>query len=293
VTFLEPVARDDRIARLRGGEADIGFMDVGAFVETVAAEPGFDARCVFVAGQRLPMSAIYVQGSTAGGRAIGRPGDLLEATYGGESDSPFVLEHQALLRRLGGLDPRLHVEIPYDDLFGALGAGEIDIAPDYAGIGTSYARALRPGERIGVLPYRDCGVTAYGTGFMASGSSLRGRRDALKAFLAVVADAYVDMRADPEQTIDDATRLLPGLDREYALAEWREEEEHVIFGYGPLGGSEASLWAETAAWRGAVSGLPPVSDPVALFEDIGLPAGGYPATGDAAISASGRTWKDA
>jgi hypothetical protein len=170
-------------------------------VDTVAVEPGFDVRCVFVLGRQVPMASLFVAGRPAPVRPIASPEDLLRARYGGEASSQFVQEHRALLRRLGGDDPDLHVELPYAALFAALSDGEIDVAPDYAGILPTYQRAVGATGRVDVLSYRDCGVHAYGTGIVASGRALNDRRDEIASFLEVAASAYLAMRIDPELMI--------------------------------------------------------------------------------------------
>jgi ABC-type nitrate/sulfonate/bicarbonate transport system substrate-binding protein len=270
VRFLEPVARDERLARLRSGAADVGLIDLASLVDTVATDPNFGAKCVFVLGQHLPMAAIFVRDRPAPDHPIESPADLVRARYGGEGGSTFVTEHRALLRRLGGEEPDLHVEMGYSDLFGALAAGSIDVAPDYAGIGTTYQRALRRGERIGVLPYRECGVRAYGTGLVASAAALRDLSDSVVVFVSVAAEAYERMRAYPEAVIETASSVLPGIDRTYALREWVEEEEKVLFTREGLGTSRREIWAQTVAWRQEVAGFTATPAPVELAEPLSL-----------------------
>jgi ABC-type nitrate/sulfonate/bicarbonate transport system substrate-binding protein len=261
------VARTQRLARLRSGAADVALLDLASLVDTVAVEPTFDARCAFVLERHLPMAAIFVHGRPTPIHPIRSPHDLLHARYGGEATSSFVQEHRALLRRLGDDDPELHVEMPYAALFDALAVGEIDVAPDYAGILPTYQRAAGPEQRVRVLPYRDCGVSAYGTGLVASGRALREQRDAISAFLAVTASAYEAMRADPRGTLDAACAVLPQLDTEYAFMEWREQGEPSIFsGWDRLGGSDRPGWEQTIAWRHEVVCFTDPPEPKRLIE---------------------------
>jgi ABC-type nitrate/sulfonate/bicarbonate transport system substrate-binding protein len=241
-------------------------------VDTVAVEPGFDAKCVFVLGRQVPMAALFVAGRPAPMRPIKSPKDLLRARYGGEAASQFVREHRAVLRRLGDDDPGLHVEMSYAALFAALAAGEIDVAPDYAGILPSYQRAVGADGRVDVLPYRECGVSAYGTGFVASGRALRDRRDEVASFLAVAASAYQAMRADPELAVKAAAAVQREMDSQYALLEWREAEEPAIFDLGwRLGTWDRSGWQETIAWRQEVVGFQQPPPPECLCELLGEP----------------------
>jgi hypothetical protein len=241
-------------------------------VDTVAVEPGFDAKCVFVLGRQVPMAALFVAGRRAPVRPIESPNDLLRARYGGEAASQFVREHRALLRRLGDDDPGLHVEMSYAALFAALAAGEIDVAPDYAGILPSYQRAVGADGRVNVLPYRECGVSAYGTGFVASGRALRDRRDEVASFLAVAASAYQAMRADPELAVKAAAVVQREMDSQYALLEWWEAEEPAIFDLGwRLGTWDRSGWQETIAWRREVVGFQESPPPECLCELLGEP----------------------
>jgi ABC-type nitrate/sulfonate/bicarbonate transport system substrate-binding protein len=263
------VARTERLARLRSGEADIALLDLASLVDTVAVEPAFGARCVFVLDRHLPMAAIFVHDRPAPLRPIQSPHDLLHARYGGEATSSFVQEHRALLRRLGGDDSKPHIEMPYAALFDALAVGEIDVAPDYAGILPTYQRAAGPDQRVRVLRYRDCGVSAYGTGLVASGRALQEQRDAIGAFLSVTASAYRAMRADPGGTLGAACAVLPQLDTEYALMEWREQEEPSIFSGGDrLGHSDRSGWEQTIAWRREVVCFPDPPEPDRLTETL-------------------------
>jgi ABC-type nitrate/sulfonate/bicarbonate transport system substrate-binding protein len=219
------------------------------------------------------MAVHFVAGRPAPVHPIQSPQDLLHARYGGEAGSQFVQEHRALLRRLGDDDPGLHVELPYAALFGALAAGQIDVAPDYAGILPTYQRAVGAAGRVDVLPYRDCGVHAYGTGVVASGRALRDRRDEIASFLAVTASAYQAMRVDPELTIKAAAAVLPGLDRDYALLEWREAEEPAIFDPGwRLGTWDRAGWEQTIAWRREVTGFHEPPAPQRLYEALQAPS---------------------
>jgi ABC-type nitrate/sulfonate/bicarbonate transport system substrate-binding protein len=213
------------------------------------------------------MAALFVAGRPAPLRPIESPDDLLRARYGGEAASQFVHEHRALLRRLGDDDPGLHVELPYEALFAALAAGEIDVAPDYAGILPTYQRAVGANGRVDVLPYRDCGVSAYGTGFVASGRALRDRRGEVAGFLAVAASAYQAMRAEPQLTLKAAAGMLPQLDAHDALDEWREAEEPAIFDPGWHPGTwDRAGWEETIAWRREVAGFQEPLAPERLCE---------------------------
>lgn len=171
------MTHDERLARLRSGEGDLALIDVASFVDSAPTEPEFGAYCVFVLTQRLPMAAHFVtRRPAAHGRPIQGPGDLVGARFGGEDGSRLAAEHRALLRRLGGEDASLRVPVPYGQLFGALAAGEIDVAPDFAGI-AARQRALGDNGTAGVLCYRDCGVRAYGTGLVASACALVHRHD--------------------------------------------------------------------------------------------------------------------
>lgn len=79
----------------------------------------------------------------------------------------------------------------------------------------------------------------------------------------VVASAYAAMRNDPETTVKAASAVLPTLDPEYALMEWRDQEEPVIFEQGSrLGASDRSGWKQTIMWRQEVTGAkkPPRAD---------------------------------
>jgi ABC-type nitrate/sulfonate/bicarbonate transport system substrate-binding protein len=242
-------------------------------VDTVAVEPGFDAKCVFVLGRQVPMAALFVAGRPAPVHAIESPEDLLRARYGGEVGSQFVQEHRALLRRLGDDDPGLHVELPYAAMFAALATGEIDVAPDYAGILPTYQQAVGTTGRVDVLSYRDCGVRAYGTGIVASGRAFRDRRDELASFLEVAASAYQAMRADPELMVKVATAVLQGMDRDYALLEWQVAEEPAIFDPGWRPGTwDRAGWEETIAWRREVVGFREPPAPERLCEVLQEPS---------------------
>ena len=239
----------------------------------MAVEPHFGARCVFVLGRHVPMAAHFVAGRPAPVHPIESPEDLLRARYGGEAGSQFVHEHRALLRRLGDDDPGLHVELPYAALFAALAVGEIDVAPDYTGILPTYQRAVGEADRVDVLPYRDCGVRAYGTGFVASSRALRDRRDDVASFLAAAASAYQAMRADPDVTVEGATAVLGEMDAQYALLEWREAEEPAMFDPGwRLGTWDPAGWEETIAWRREVSGFQEAPPPERLCEVLEEPS---------------------
>lgn len=267
------MAHDERIARLRSGEADLALIDVASFVDTAATEPAFGASCVFVLTQRLPMAAHFVtRRPAAHGRPIQGPGDLVGARFGGEDRSRLAAEHRALLRRLGGEDASLQVPMPYEQMFGALAAGEIDVAPDFGGIAARYQRAVGDNDTAGVLRYRDCGVRAYGIGLVASARALVHRHDEISAFLSAAAAAYQAMREDPARVLELASLQLPAMDLAYALQEWREEEAAVVFGYEAaeraVGASDSQVWADTAAWRQEVAGFTDPPQANRLFHPI-------------------------
>lgn len=266
IQMLPEAPGDIRMQRLHDGTADLALMDLASFVDMRVHNPTSDARCHFVLTQRLPMGA-HTLADTDYPEPM--PTEQLgSATYGGSINSPFVAEHRALLRRLGMDDPSLLVDMEYDDLFGALARGDVDVAPDYGGTAMRFARAADPRPTT-TVPYRDCGVDAYGIGFVASTASRRHRPDALRTACQVVANAYVRMRDDPDGVLDDAAVLLPGLDREYALAEWQEEESSVIFGYGAatagIGHQDMHGWDATCSWRREVTQCDASVDPESLF----------------------------
>lgn len=268
VEFLSPLKREDRLARLRTGEVDLALIDLASFIDLVATEPHVGARCVFVLTQRLPMAALFVTGRPAEGASIRSPNDLLHSRYGAPAASNFVAEHRALLRRLGEDELRLHVDLPYSAVFAALANGEVDVVPDFAGTLPRYERALDEGAEVGALRYRDCGIRAYGIGFVATAAGLRWRAKEIEAFLAATREAFEQMRARPAAVLEAATRVHDGLDQAYALREWETEEERVIFGYEAaqqgVGASTPQLWRDTVAWRREVAGLPRSPEPETL-----------------------------
>lgn len=252
-----PAASDERIERLRSEVVDVGFQDLASFIDTVATERGFPARCVMVLTRRPPMAAHLVTDREVAGAPLRTPQDLLRARFGAPAGTAFETEHRALLRRLGGPAPDLHVDLSYDEMFDALDAGQVDVVPDYAGIAPRYRRVLGP-DRHGMLRYRDCGVRAYGMGFFATGSALERHPEGVATFLQVVERSYRRMRADPEGTVAVAAEAIEGLDRDYTLEEWRIEEEAAIFGPETgddrVGGDDPADWERTIAWRRDVAG---------------------------------------
>ncbi len=278
VELLPPLQRQERLARLSNGEVDLALIDLASFVDLVATKKSVGARCVFVLTQRLPMAALHVRGRPVDGRPIASPHDLLRARYGAPTSSNFVAEHRALLRRLGGDDPRLHVELPYSAVFAALANGGVDVVPDFAGTLPRYERALEEGParpapearpELGALRYRECGVRAYGIGFVASAAAMRWRAREIEAFLAAARQAYGRMQVNPASVIGAASKVLPSLDQAYALREWETEEQGVIFGYEAaeqgVGASTPEVWRDTVAWRREVARLPFSPEPEALF----------------------------
>lgn len=266
VELLDQVPRDTRIARLGDGTVDLALIDLASFVDAHVDDAVPGARCMFVLTQRLPMAAHVLR---APGRAPIETGeDLVDAPYGGTADSAFVAEHRALLRRLDSDRPELRVDVRYSDLFGALAAGRIDVAPDFGGVGPRFARAAAPAQ-VDAVRYRDCGISAYGIGFVASCQGLERHPTRMAIVCEVLAEAYRRMRTEPEQVVDDARRLLPDLDRDHALSEWRDEEAPVIFGFdaadfGP-GAQNLDGWVATAGWRAEVRGQRSNPTPEQLF----------------------------
>lgn len=257
---------------MRTQTVDVGFQDLASFVDTVAAEPGFPARCVMVLTQRLPMAAHLVADRDVGGAPIREPGDLLRARYGAPAGTAFEAEHRALLRRLGDPEAGLHVDLSYDEMFGALDAGEVDVVPDYAGIAPRYRRTLGA-DRHGMLRYRNCGVRAYGMAFLATRAALERHPGRVTTFLEVAREAYRSMRADPAGTVAVAAEAIEGLDREYTLEEWRTEEETAVFGFeaeaGGVGAEDPAIWQGTLAWRRHVAGWDRDLDVSDVRSDLG------------------------
>lgn len=259
--------REQRLERLRRGSVDLALMDVASLVDSHAADPAFGARCVFMLTQRLPMAVHVIDHPANTTEQTGK--DLRHARYGGAADSSFVAEHRALLRRLGQDDPSLRVDMPYGRLFDALADGHIDVAPDYAGTETRFRRAAAP-TSTRTVPYRDCGVTAYGIGFVASAAGLRRHPTRMATVCSILARAYRRMQQEPEGVLDDAARLIPQLDRDYALAEWHDEEAGVVFGYAAatsgIGVQDTATWAATTTWRQEVTGTSARPSADSLFE---------------------------
>lgn len=259
------------MARLRSGEADLALIDLDSLVDAVAHEPDFGARCVFVVTQRLPMAAFYVVGRPASGGPVETVEDLTRARYAAQPGSALAARHRALLRRLDADPDELAIEMPYNQMFGALASGVVDVLPDFAALSTRVRRALRPDQQVGILRYRNCGVRAYGVGLVASGRALGNHRAELGVAVAVASDAYRGMRRDADATIQAASAIHM-FDHDHTLTEWIEEEQAVVFGYeavkAQVGASNPDMWSDTVAWRREVAGLPRTPDPEELFEAL-------------------------
>jgi hypothetical protein len=77
------------------------------------------------------------------------------------------------------------------------------------------------------------------------------------------------MRTEPEATVKAASAVLPPMDVDYALMEWREEEEPVIFDAAHrLGEFDRSGWEHTIAWRSEVAGFQIPPEPDRLYERV-------------------------
>src|SRR4029453_11545689 len=77
----------------------------------------------------------------------------------------------------------------------------------------------------------------------------------------------------PAAVIKAARPVLPDMDRDYALLEWREAEEPAIFDPGwQLGTWDRAGWEETIAWRREVSGLHEPPTPQRLCEALQVPS---------------------
>jgi NitT/TauT family transport system substrate-binding protein len=248
VELVDPFPGPDNAKAVAAGRYDACLTSVAHYARARREEPELAARFVFMVARRPHIAAFFVEGRPAEhGRPISDFADLAGASFVGETQSPFVRDYLAILRRLG-IEPGRPVPLPYEHQFAALAAGEADVGIDFLDLRPRFDAAARSDQRIGALPFHRAGVELYGSGLVVSDRLLAERPETVQGLTAALRDALLATRDEPALGLEPLLARFPETDPARALAGWEAGAE-LVFG-DEIGTMDAATWRQTLAHHG-------------------------------------------
>ncbi len=249
VDIVHPEPGPGNIEAVAAGRYDFCLTSVTHFLRAASGNPGIGASFVFMVARHTHMGVFYARDRPAShGRLIQTFSDLEDASFIGNSDSPFAREYLQLLKTIGVTAAPI-VEMPYEEVPEGLATGKGDVTADHVDLAPDYQATGRAnGVEIKTLPFHEAGIDTYGSGLVAGTRLIESRPDLVRAVIAAVQEALEATRRDPSRGAGALLAAYPeaGLDR--TLASWKASERLIFLDDGR---AEAKMdpdkWERTAA----------------------------------------------
>lgn len=206
------------VARLAGGNYEMGFGDTSSLIEYLANNSGARIQAVYMVLDSTPAAAMFMKKSN-----IQKPSDLMGKTFGAPVfDAGRKL--WPLFARTNGLDP---AGVKWQSMDPQLREpmmvrGQIDVATGFQP--SSMLSALAAGakeEDIGIFYYKDFGVKVYGNAILATSRFIEQNPKAVAAFLRAFNRGLKDAIANPEEAIKYVKEKEPIVDAALELRRWK------------------------------------------------------------------------
>lgn len=209
VSFDSGAGSAAAVARLAGGNYEMGYGDTSSLIEYLANNSGARIQAVYMVLDATPAGAMFMKKSN-----ITKPGDLAGKTFGAPVfDAGRKL--WPLFARVNGLDP---AGVKWQSMDPQLREpmmvrGQIDVATGFQP--SSMLSAVAAGAReedIGVFYYKDYGVKVYGNAILATGKFIESNPKAVAAFLRAFNKSLKETIANPEEAIKYVKEREPIVD---------------------------------------------------------------------------------
>ena len=209
VTFDSGAGSSAAVARLAGGNYEMGYGDTSSLIEYLANNSGARIQAVYMVLDATPAGAMFMKKSN-----ITKPTDLMGKTFGAPVfDAGRKL--WPLFARANGLDP---AGVKWQSMDPQLREpmmvrGQIDVATGF--MPSSMLSAIAAGakeEDIGVFYYKDYGVKVYGNAILATGRFIEQNPKAVAAFLRAFNKSLKEAIANPEEAIKYVKEREPIVD---------------------------------------------------------------------------------
>jgi NitT/TauT family transport system substrate-binding protein len=197
------------VARLAGGNYEMGYGDTSSLIEYLANNAGARIQAVYMVLDSTPAAAMFMKKSN-----IAKPSDLMGKTFGAPVfDAGRKL--WPLFARVNGLDP---AGVKWQSMDPQLREpmmvrGQIDVATGFQP--SSMLSAMAAGakeEDIGMFYYKDYGVKVYGNAILASSKFIEQNPKAVAGFLRAFNKSLKETIADPEAAIKYVKEREPIVD---------------------------------------------------------------------------------
>ena len=197
------------VARLAGGNYEMGFGDTSSLIEYLSNNSGARIQAVYMVLDATPAGAMFMKKSN-----ITKPADLMGKTFGAPVfDAGRKL--WPLFARINGLDP---AGVKWQSMDPQLREpmmvrGQIDVATGFQP--SSMLSAVAAGakeEDIGIFYYKDYGVKVYGNAILASSKFIEQNPKAVAGFLRAFNKALKETIANPEEAVKYVKEREPIVD---------------------------------------------------------------------------------
>jgi len=209
VSFDSGAGSAAAVARLAGGNYEMGYGDTSSLIEYLANNPVARIQAVYMVLDTTPAAAMFMKKSN-----ISKPSDLIGKTFGAPVfDAGRKL--WPLFARANGLDP---AGVKWQSMDPQLREpmmvrGQIDVATGFQP--SSMMAAVAAGakeEDIGMFYYKDYGVKVYGNAILASSKFIEANPKAVAGFLRAFNKALKETIANPDEAVKYVKEREPIVD---------------------------------------------------------------------------------
>jgi NitT/TauT family transport system substrate-binding protein len=272
VTIEPSKGSADAITRTASQAADIGVGDISTLVEFTSRHPEIAPKAVFILHNRSPQAVIALKAS-----GIEKLTDLHGRILGqGPADAPSRMF--PALANLARLDlTRIEIRQFSPQLRDTmLVTRQVDAVTGFDSTVLFNLKANGVAiEDVTVIYYADHGLDVYGNAFLANPAVLRGKPDAVRAFVRAAARGWRDAIADPKAAMISLGKHngLARLDIEAERLAWLGGHQIVTEATRKdgIGAYDRERLAQNIAQVGKAFGLARIPELAEIYDDRFLP----------------------
>jgi NitT/TauT family transport system substrate-binding protein len=186
------------VTRVASGAYQMGFADINALVEFMAANPGQPIKSVMMLYDAPPFGVYALKSS-----GIKEPKDLVGRTLGAPVFDASYKLFPAFAHQVGidpAAVPRVNMDPPLREAMLVRGDVDAITGHDFSSMLDLMAKGVAKDDIVAML-YADYGMDFYGSSIIASGAFIDQHPDAVAGFNRAVAKGLKDVIADPAAAV--------------------------------------------------------------------------------------------
>ena len=219
----------DAVRQVGAGNATFGFADAGSLI-LARANDRIPVKLVAIV-YRKPPQAIFCREDSG----LKKPADLEGASIANPAGGSIPDLFPAFAK-VAGIDARKvrWVVASSEALPGLLVAGRVPCIGQFT-VGETMLRAQAAPAKLVRFAYADVGLNFYGNGIVATDTTIAGRSDLVRRFVAATVRGMKDAFADPSSAGAIMHRIVPQVDTDVARDETAAVAELAQMTGSPLG----------------------------------------------------------